>query len=897
MNEPITIPKLSLTETDPLSYTELRNQGVDYIISLGSKFWTDFNIHDPGITLLEALCYALTDLSYRNKFPVADLLATPPSVPFDPERQGFFTARKILTVNPWTPLDYRKLLIDIVGLKNAWIFCKQCPCEMFLYANCTEGRLVYEETEHPVTIKGLYDVLLEFDEESVGDLNSGKVKYNFIFPTGVGTTATALIEMRLPSWHSLQEETAKFKNFRQPNSAVTNVVVEFISGNRNDNVDIPDARLARGLRKPLYATLKIDFKPDKNLGAVETLTLEDVPLTVWFRSNADRQAMELQHLKDAIADSSSGGIAARYLDVLHRADEVVTEASKRLQAHRNLSEDYCSIDAVEVTDVAICLDLELRPDAEIERVLAEAYYQIGQYFAPSVRFYSLQELLAEGRTVDEIFNGPPLENGFLDDEQLAGTNLKSMLYASDVINILMDIEEVVAVRNFVFVPYDADGAPQTPSSWSLEIPARTQPRLYIEGSKILVFKNKLTFLPDRQELSDTLQFIQGENIPAPLTATQMDLPVEKGVYSDLADYFPVQYSLPQTYGVGSAGLPPTANLERRGKARQLQGFLYFFEQIFLNYLFQLKNIGELFAIDPAVAHSYFTTLIEPARIAGVDELLDPALTQTALESLVENETQWLDRRNRFLDYLLARFAEQFSDYALMLYQLETNKAIAGAELIQDKIAFLKEYPFISANRGRSFNYKDPAHVCSEENIPGLKRRIQLLLGMDPAQEIVIVEHLLLRPRRKPEGTFEGDPLLPVCLSPDCDLCGEEDPYSFRLTLVLRGDADAPGGNLTFRRFAEDTIRLETPAHLAVKVCWVDPVVLGNFKTAWCAWLAELAKLEPDPATLSGLLANVITAFGELKNVYPPATLHDCFEGSEGNEVFLGKTVIPKSKSE
>src|SRR6476661_4789316 len=110
MNSPATIPKLSETETDSLSYTSLRKQGVDYIVALGNKFWTDFNIHDPGITILEALCYALTDLTYRTKFSTVDLLTLPPGSPNDPERQGFFSARTILTVNPWTPQDFRKLL-------------------------------------------------------------------------------------------------------------------------------------------------------------------------------------------------------------------------------------------------------------------------------------------------------------------------------------------------------------------------------------------------------------------------------------------------------------------------------------------------------------------------------------------------------------------------------------------------------------------------------------------------------------------------------------------------------------------------------------------------------------------------------------------------------------------
>jgi hypothetical protein len=31
--------------------------------------WTDANVHDPGVTVLEVLCYALTDLKYRSGAP------------------------------------------------------------------------------------------------------------------------------------------------------------------------------------------------------------------------------------------------------------------------------------------------------------------------------------------------------------------------------------------------------------------------------------------------------------------------------------------------------------------------------------------------------------------------------------------------------------------------------------------------------------------------------------------------------------------------------------------------------------------------------------------------------------------------------------------------------------
>ena len=42
---------------------------------LSSALWTDHNTHDPGVTTLEVLCYAITDLAYRTDFATADLLA------------------------------------------------------------------------------------------------------------------------------------------------------------------------------------------------------------------------------------------------------------------------------------------------------------------------------------------------------------------------------------------------------------------------------------------------------------------------------------------------------------------------------------------------------------------------------------------------------------------------------------------------------------------------------------------------------------------------------------------------------------------------------------------------------------------------------------------------------
>ena len=57
-----------------LDYDLLLQQGIELIQKFSGNQWTDFNYHDPGITFLEQICYALTDLSYKSNFPIEDIL-------------------------------------------------------------------------------------------------------------------------------------------------------------------------------------------------------------------------------------------------------------------------------------------------------------------------------------------------------------------------------------------------------------------------------------------------------------------------------------------------------------------------------------------------------------------------------------------------------------------------------------------------------------------------------------------------------------------------------------------------------------------------------------------------------------------------------------------------------
>src|SRR5262245_61983059 len=106
-----------LRQSPAVDFSLLRAEGITLIQRLASETWTDHNTHDPGITILEQLCYALTDLGYRAQYELPDLLAGEGRDPY----ASLYTPAQVLATNAVTITDLRKLIIDVPGVKNVWI--------------------------------------------------------------------------------------------------------------------------------------------------------------------------------------------------------------------------------------------------------------------------------------------------------------------------------------------------------------------------------------------------------------------------------------------------------------------------------------------------------------------------------------------------------------------------------------------------------------------------------------------------------------------------------------------------------------------------------------------------------------------------------------------------------
>jgi hypothetical protein len=102
---------------------------------------------------------------------------------------------------------------------------------------------------------------------------------------------------------------------------------------------------------------------------------------------------------------------------------------------------------------------------------------------------------------------------------------------------------------------------------------------------------------------------------------------------------------------------------------------------------------------------------------------------------------------------------------------------------------------------------------------------------------------------------------------------------------------------------ERTLRMETPAHIYLKICWLSHCDMQSFETIYNAWLSilkltgvkhkgevinNLSFYDSDPTEQAKLsehtarLKNLIDKLHNVDNVQPMAGLHDCLNPDTEN---------------
>ncbi len=639
-------------EQGPMDYTSLRKEGIRHLERMAGQQWSDFNAHDPGITMLEQFCYALTDLGYRIDYDIKDLLASWEDDPY----RFLYCPDEILTTDAVTLADMRRLALDVEGVRNVWV--------------------------EPVVPS----------EKEIID--------------GIGYMAIGL-----------------------------------------------DFEVAPG-----EGEQDVTFEPEQIKGLYRVLI--------------------------ALADPYDS-----------KRKEIVQAVARQLHAHRNLCEDFESIEIVEPQPVTVRARIEIRPVEQPDAVLTQICKIIADSIAPPVRFATLEELIKQDLPLDEIFDGPLLERGFLTADALEAAPRREEIHTSDLIREIMSVEAVRTVQSIT-----VNG-----KAWVLKLETDTAPTLDLNNSSIELTRDDMTVAgPSVPRLEQT------KAAAVPLPSAIMP---PRGRNRNVGRYRSILHQFPACYGVGEAGLPLSAPPQRRAAAKQLKAYLMFFDQLLANEFAQLANAGALFSLDPPEGRTCFSQLVgapggEEERL-GLDEIRVSDAQEHATELQSITETSFRDsgqdasddrRRNRFLDHLLARVGEQLTDYALVQGGLDDDKVIG------DKQAFLGDYPRISAARGSGADCLTP---FGEDNRSGLEQRIRRKLGLTDDERFCVVEHILLRP-----VTEDVQQDVPRQAGADGPI-----PYSLQISFVLPGKTGR-FADPKFQTLVERTVMEETPAHLMIRIHWL-----------------------------------------------------------------------------
>lgn len=767
MNTDLTIARtIQLPEVS--DYQWLREEILKYIEALGSRLWTDYNVHDPGITIADVLCYAITECGYKLGFSTADLLAR---VPGD-NRKDFFTAREILSNNPTTILDLRKFVIDIPGIQNAWFYKHYYPFETGIVATCSNeyytdpasGDLLvckpafYYECQQPSKaydvqfddpggylpkyINGLYNVVLQLEEsEEFGDLNANVVAWEI---EDGGTTfklkiVFPVVEVAFPAWDYPIEQILSYNN-------LTSTSITSVSGSGDKRV-----------------IDKITFAFDGS--ASKKIEFTNVPVIIETKGALTNTKIR-NSLEQMSATKPSFGIW--YTRRLKTILALIRKVHCALHGVRNLCEDYVKYSIVRQQEILLCADIEVEPSADLETILAEIYFRVDNFLAPPVRFYNLLEMYEKGKRTEEIFNGYILNHGFMVDEELKLSDLKTEVHTSDLYHIIMDIPGVRAIKHLQITNY-LDGVPMTPGElWCLKLNGAYSLNLSKESTKkIHFFRNGLMFFADREQAELIIRTLQAESSKPKLLNAQNDWPVPSGSYRHLHEYSSVQNDFPDIYKAGRNGVATTDTPERIANVKQLKAFLLFFDQLLVNFYGQLDLARDLLSMDKLVkVPATYASLPVYDKVAGselpnfshvqnlirdfTDTLppstdLDNELSyktlweafvgydnnefMTHLREIAEDRNTYYERRNLFLDHLIARFAENFGEYSRifndMAPPLSDQDLLANFTVIdQGGGTFDFEY-YVS---GVKVLENIPPSVSGLDNLKALVRRV-IINGM------------------------------------------------------------------------------------------------------------------------------------------------------------------------
>lgn len=735
-----------------LDFETLRSEGIGYLGKLSGKIWTDHNAHDPGITILEVLCYSLLDMGYRTSLPFEDLLTMNPAGA--QQEDNFFTPARILTVNPLTITDYRKLLMDIDGVRNAWLeIAGDIPPEIH-WSSQNEDSLVcrgrgmqegYQQNDITlVELNGLYNIFIEPETlpddsqeraQALSDLKENIRKalmahrnlcedfYNItiLCQEEIGVCTEIQLTEDADITTVLNELVLKLYNFFSPR--VTFYTLQQML--QEKKVAMEDIFAGRA-----YAAGSHGFIDTTELEAITRPTeihVSDV-YHVMFDVAGVSTVSGL-----SIAGYVSGGntpvastlgkawilpLLTGHLPVLSLAYSrfVFKRGSATFTFDGNNLQQYLNSSLLNGTKVWY----------DAASVYLDQPVPVGFYREDLGNYYSLQR---DFPRVYGIGDGE-LGNDVSPLRQVQAWQLKGFLLFFD--QLLSDyLAQLQHLRDLFSMSPDA--TPQTYFSGGItDIP---------DLDKLLRFQQGGFYADLGWKQGDTLMLPVGREL---LNELHTGVTVKKDVIQRWRNkYYSFDYLSTRNTAVEQLML----DMANQGNNAGITTYLYGDSC----WCFVIATPGRDYVLlgcryypsqqkakEAAQSAIFLAAYADNLRSFGFkdaankdqyafDVVFSLADYQGYLQKIVEDKALYRQRRETMLNHLLARFAETFTDYALVLYGIN-DRAAAADKGLRAKADFLSGYDVFSRNRGKGYDYR--VNKWNTSNTSGYEQRVLALAGIE-----------------------------------------------------------------------------------------------------------------------------------------------------------------------
>lgn len=879
------IPK-SISSKDDLDFEWLRAQGQKYIEDLSHKLWTDYNIHDPGITIMELLCYAITDLGLRINQPIENLLASPEQQE-DNMHKMFKSALNILTTKPVTANDYRKLFIDIEGVKNAWL--SAYPLEIHVECNPNKPKIDFKPFEESIfnttsfPVKGLYKVLIDYEKDADTaaiekeifktyhnnrNLCEDLVEVKEVPKQCIRVCADIQLQSGVDEEKVHAEIIFAVEQYFSPHLPTYNLqelldksmpTDEIFEGPVLNNGFILDEDLERThLRKEVRLSDLINLiSATEGVSRIEDISIDNCP------KNPDDDSEDCQPPKTANSDAWIICIEPDHKPAL--CDKSTWKYKKGLLPvgiNKAKAEAYLE-------------EIEQTQKAQRQKTYEDLDMPLGQ-FSDLTAYQTVQHELPENYGISPY----GLPKSVSTKRKVQAKQLQAyMMFFDQIFNVYFShLGQVKALlsgdkdlkRHYVFKAVkDIEG-------WDSLINDATifeaDPTKGFEEGKPSIINDLESFKAKRHELLDHLisRFAEvfedyssvmfklfGTGIDEDILTTKMDF---LNHYDEISSERCLAFNYRKKTEDNQPDVWNTDNVSGFQKRMALLSGMPDFSR--KNLYNEKLIIEELTGSGGKVEYRWV--------------MKDS--TQIYLSSDKKYKT-----KQKAINNLLRALKLAYNADNLRLHPT-TNGNKVYIILTTAEYAETPDEEFII---GKQFN----RYFTDEEAVkPELEKIQSYLKSLQNDEGFYLIEHLLSLPYHSDEVHPDIQQCLPLCVEKNCLESGLIDPFSYQVTIVFPGYTNR-FSNVDFRNFMEKLIRRELPAHILTKICWVGHMKgmpdnttedetpptndTKNIQEAWQAFL--ISKNRPANNYMASIKStkDLWCALKDLHTIYSSGTLHDC----------------------